>query len=160
MTDDHVNWKRLSAMGGIAWRPGRPDTRLFLSLRPHSIRQGDVVSFLASLHRHIRGRVVVVWDRLSSHRGGQVRKYIEANARWLTVEWLPPYAPELNPVEQVWANLEGCELANYTADDLDELAVQIERGKRRMRRRGHGLGFIKHTTLLSPTDFNLLCKAH
>jgi transposase len=160
VVEDHVNWDRLSAVGAIAWHPGKPDTRVFLSLWPHSIKQPEVLEFLKSLHRHVHGQVVVVWDRLPAHRGNLVREYIEANASWLKVEFLPPYAPELNPVEQVWANLRARELANYTPDDLGELAVAIERGKRRIRRRGHGLGFIKHTDLLSDDDFNLLCKAH
>ena len=55
---------------------------------------------------------------------------------WLAVvERLPGYAPELNPVEGVWANLKGQEFANYAADTLDDLTQQARRGITRVRRR-------------------------
>jgi hypothetical protein len=33
-------------------------------------------------------------------------------------EWLPPYAPDLNPVEMVWNRTRYCDLANFLPDDL------------------------------------------
>ena len=36
------------------------------------------------------------------------------------VERLPAYAPDLNPVEQVWGNLKGGELANLCPDTIGE----------------------------------------
>ena len=41
---------------------------------------------------------------------------------------LPGYAPELNPVEGLWANLKGVELANLAADALDDIVAAAERG--------------------------------
>ena len=38
--------------------------------------------------------------------------------RWLHVEWLPAYAPDLNPVEAMWSCTKYGDLANYTPDDL------------------------------------------
>jgi hypothetical protein len=37
---------------------------------------------------------------------------------WLHVERLPGYAPDLNPIEQVWGNVKSQELANLCADTL------------------------------------------
>jgi len=150
--EDHVNWQRLAAIGGIGWRPGQSPTRLFLSLHRGSVKQPQIVAYLRSLRQHIRGPVVVVWDNLAAHRGQEVREYAARNASWLRLEFLPPYAPELNPVEQIWANFDAQELANYTADDLDQLAGQIERSKRRLRRADHGLMFIKHCRLISDQE--------
>ena len=39
---------------------------------------------------------------------------------WLRVERLPAYAPELNPVEGLWGNVKGTELANRCPDTIDE----------------------------------------
>ena len=47
----------------------------------------------------------------------------------------PATPAELNPVEGVWANLKGQELANYAADTLDDLTQQARRGITRVRRR-------------------------
>lgn len=44
------------------------------------------------------GRVVLVWDGLSAHWSRAMRAWV-ADQDWLTLERLPAYAPELNPVE-------------------------------------------------------------
>jgi hypothetical protein len=53
------------------------------------------------------------------------------------VEPLPGYAPELNPVEALWSNLKGIELANLAADALDEVTAAAERGIQRIRQTHH-----------------------
>ena len=46
---------------------------------------------------------IVIMDNLGSHRGPAVRKAIrDAGAKLL---FLPPYSPDLNPIEQVFAKL-------------------------------------------------------
>ncbi|MEA3402459.1 MAG: transposase, partial [Armatimonadota bacterium] len=90
---EHFNWKRLSAIGAVAWRPGEATTRLFLSPRPGSIRTPDVIEFLRNLRRHVAGPVVIVWDRLAAHRSRLTMEHVQQHASWLTVEYLPAYAP-------------------------------------------------------------------
>jgi transposase len=46
---------------------------------------------------------VVVMDNLGSHKGNAVRKAIRAAGAHLL--FLPPYSPDLNPIEQVFAKL-------------------------------------------------------
>jgi putative transposase len=41
-----------------------------------------------------------------------MKRFIADQRRWLVVEPLPPDAYDLKPVEQVWGNLKGTELAN------------------------------------------------
>lgn len=158
-----VTWNRFSAMGALGWHRGRQQVRLFLSLRPHAIRADDIVDFLRSLRRHVRGNVTLVWDNLPVHRSRVVRGYLQAQHKWLRVEWLPAYAPELNPLEDVWANLDGRELANFVPDDMDQLHSQLTKGARRIRRHSELLwGFLKHARLLSRRDLKMipyLCKA-
>jgi transposase len=48
------------------------------------------------------GRVVVL-DNLSAHKGGRVRELIEG--RGCEVLYLPPYSPELNPIEQAFSKM-------------------------------------------------------
>ena len=52
--------------------------------------------------------------------------------KWLTVERLPGYAPELNPSEQVWGNLKSQELANLCADTIDTVAAYAVDGLQRI----------------------------
>jgi transposase len=53
----------------------------------------------------------------------------------LDVEYLPPYAPELNPVEYIWAHCKHHELPNVCAKNLWDLGEGARRSLRRMRRR-------------------------
>ena len=48
--------------------------------------------------------MLIVWDRLPAHRSRLGRAFIElSEGHLIETEYLPPYAPELNPVEYIWA---------------------------------------------------------
>ena len=55
------------------------------------------------------------------------------------MERLPAYAPELDPVEALWANLKGKggELANLAGDTLNQVIVAATRGADRVRQTPH-----------------------
>ena len=61
-----------------------------------------MVDFLGHLLRHLRGKLPVVWDGWPAHRSRLVSEFIRAQQNRLAIEWLPGYAPELNPVEYIW----------------------------------------------------------
>jgi transposase len=61
---------------------------------------------------------IVIMDNLGSHKGASVRAAIEdAGAQLL---FLPPYSPDLNPIEQVFAKLKAL-LRKAAARSLDTL---------------------------------------
>jgi transposase len=66
----------------------------------------------------LRRPLIVVWDRGRIHRAAAQRL---AGAKWLQIEWLPAYAPELNPVEALWSHTKHGDLANFVPDDVQEL---------------------------------------
>jgi len=43
-----------------------------------------------------------------------------------TFEWLPPYAPDLNPAEAVWCHTKYGDLANFVPADVTDLEVEAE----------------------------------
>ena len=65
--------------------------------------------------------VVLVEDNGPIHTSKLTLKALEARKHWLTVEWLPKYAPELNDIEVVWHDLKAHHLAHQTFTDADEL---------------------------------------
>jgi transposase len=94
-----------------------------------------LVAFIAQLRRHLRGdKVTVVWDGLPSHRSRKMKQFLARQRPWLVIEPLPGYAPDLNPVEGLWGNLKGTELANLTTDTLDETIDAVINGVARIRR--------------------------
>jgi hypothetical protein len=95
-------------------------------------------------------RVVLLWDGLSSHWSYKMRAHLDTQRDWLTVERLPAYAPELNPVEFLWANLKGkgAELANFAGDTIAEVADQAHQGIQRVCDSDSLVGgFLAHTGL-------------
>ncbi len=48
---------------------------------------------------------VVVMDNISAHKGGRVKGIVEA--RGCELVYLPPYSPDLNPIEQVFSKVKG-----------------------------------------------------
>ena len=155
----NFNCKRLSATGAIAWRPDQDDTRLFLSLRPGALNSEDAVEFLRNLRRHLRGPVVVLWDGLPAHRSRRVAEFVQSQAPWLRLVRLPAYAPELNPVEYLWAHLKNGPTANFAPDNLGELQEHLYGATRRLRRRDPiGLGYLKHAGLVDTAESSLTRK--
>ena len=66
--------------------------------------------------------VLVIWDGLPAHRSRRVSDWVTSHRDWLSVEPLPGYAPDLNPIEQVWGNLKSQELTNLCSDTIDQVA--------------------------------------
>ena len=87
------------------------------------------MDFLGELHRHLDGdKVTLIWDGLPSHRSRTMQRFIKQQRKWLVVERLPAYAPDLNPVEQIWGNLKGGELANLCLDTIGEAEEIVDQG--------------------------------
>lgn len=60
---------------------------------------------LTSARRQLGGApLIVVWDNASTHHAKALREFCDRNSDRLTIVKLPPYAPDLNPVEGVWAH--------------------------------------------------------
>ena len=89
---------RLSMVGLIAMRPGSR-TRLCYRVKAHRGRKGerrslseaDYIALLDAVHQQLRAPIVLVWDRLNTHRSAAMRRMITARP-WLRVFLLPAYA--------------------------------------------------------------------
>lgn len=100
-----------------------------------SIKSPEVVDFLICLRRHIKTPLLIVWDRLPAHRSKLVKEYLDTLGGLIEVDYLPAYAPELNPVEYIWAYWKQHELPNFCPKDYWQLGEVARRSLRRMRRR-------------------------
>ena len=143
------NWKRLSMSVAVCLRPDGSDACLVFSMQPGSYNDEALMEFLTELHHHLDGeKVTLIWDGLPSHRSRAMRQFISSQRRWLVVEPLPPYAYDLNPVEQVWGNLKGTELANLCPDTIAEAAETADEGLSRIGQDTQlCLAFLRHCGL-------------
>jgi len=69
--------------------------------------------------------VVIVLDNGPVHTSKATTAALAARAHWLTIEWLPKYAPELNDIEGVWRDLKTGHLAHQTFSDAEDLDQTI-----------------------------------
>jgi transposase len=67
----------------------------------------------------------LVLDNGPIHTSKATRAALAARASWLTVEWLPKYAPELNAIERVWRDLKRHHLAHKTFSDREDLTNAV-----------------------------------
>ncbi|QEL16456.1 transposase [Limnoglobus roseus] len=115
---------KVSAIGAVTVSPTGRRLGFYFATEGGFFTADKVVVFLRDVLRHLRGNVVVVWDRRSNHRGPVVRDFLAQNRR-LRLEMLPPWAPELNPVEAVRSWLKYGELANFVPDDTGHLDNEV-----------------------------------
>jgi transposase len=143
------NWQKLSVSAALAYRWDGRRSRLYFQTTPGSYNTEKLIVFLTHLKRTVRGRrCLLIWDGLPAHQSKKMQAYLATERRWLCVERLPGYAPDLNPVEAVWGNVKGQELANRCARDLGESARALRRGLQRIRRHRHlGYAFLQHAGL-------------
>lgn len=129
-------------------KPNGRRIRWFLALHKGSIKSPQVARFIRVLKKHRRLPVILLMDRLPAHRSRVVMKTIEANKDWLRIEWLPPYAPELNPVELLWGHLDATSLANTPIENPMSLRRRVRSGVGALKKReAVSRGFLKHTGL-------------
>lgn len=106
--------------------------RLCFHLQPDSYDTTSLIEVLTQLGAFYAGeQVVLLWDGLGAHWSHAMRDWV-ATQDWLEVERLPAYAPELNPVEGLWANVKAVELANFAGEVVVEVADVAERGIHRV----------------------------
>jgi len=95
-------------------------------------RSSDFIAHLQALDRLYGPRpgapakpAVLVLDNGPIHVSKASEAALAERAHWLTVEWLPKYAPDLNDIEIVWGDLKARHLAHQTFTDLDSLDSTI-----------------------------------
>jgi transposase len=142
------NWKRLSLAGALAYEPDGSDAHLFFELRPGAYNDETLIAFLSELNEVEQRNVLLIWDGLPSHRSRRMNDWIASQRHWLAVERLPGYAPDLNPIENVWGNLKSQELANLCSNTIDQVADIAEGGLDRIGSDAAlCFGFLRHSGL-------------
>lgn len=119
--------QKVSIIAAICVNQSTDRIHLYFRLHPdENIKADSVISFLRHLLRQLDGPVILIWDRLMAHRAQKVKRFIDKRPQ-LQSFFLPAYAPELNPAENVWGYLKMNPLANYAASDIESLTTRTRR---------------------------------
>jgi transposase len=116
---------RLSAIAVLTLSRGRQRPRLYFQLLPHNVQTDDMTWFLLQMHRHVGQKIILVWDRSSVHRSA-AKHFEQRHPGWFQFEWLPAYAPDLNPTEQIWNHAKYSDLANFIPRDVQHLDQEVQ----------------------------------
>lgn len=130
-------------MGAITLSPTRRRLNLRFHVLAENIRTSHVVRILKQLRYELRRPIVVILDRLAAHRAAAQQLEREGR-RDLRLEWLPAYAPDLNPVEAHGSYTKYSDLANFLPTDTKELRRSVCRSLEAQRRQQHLLRSFFH----------------
>jgi transposase len=117
--------RRLSSIGALALSAQRQRVTFYFQLVESNVATDQLIWFLTEMHRHLGRKIILVWDNLNPHRSAAAW-FTKHHPDWFRFEWLPPYSPELNPVEGCWSHSKYHELGNYCADNLDQLYRTVQ----------------------------------
>ena len=140
---------RISVIGALTINM---KTKLFgflfhLSQDNTNFRGHSVVPFLDHLCATLNGRIHLVWDSIKIHTAEPVNIFLALHPS-IKVFFFPPYAPELNPVDNVWGYIKYNRLANFCPYDLVELRKHIRAELFRIQKRPDLLeSLFRHTGL-------------
>ena len=124
--------ERLNLIGTLGVTPKQRKIKLHLHSHRQSISGDEVISFLTHLSHHVKGPIVMVWDKHPIHRRRKVKDWLARHPRIHVYEF-PTSAPELNPTEFAWT-----QISEYTASTAPrngtELSANVFAGIARTRR--------------------------
>lgn len=143
---------RISALAALTVSARRKRVGLYGRFQQDNFKAHHVANFLRALLRHVPGPVILLWDGGGIHKGPAVAALRKAYPR-LCVEWFPAYAPELNPVEQLWNDFKGHD-ANRLFRDKQHIRQTLHASTYRVRRSPTKLrSFLTSAHLPKPLDW-------
>ncbi|CAL9671070.1 hypothetical protein SUDANB178_07452 [Streptomyces sp. enrichment culture] len=148
--------RRVSIAALTCYKPGHRSRLIYRTRRDDGNRDGrrsfpwrDYRDLLTAAHQQLDGPIVLIWDNLNVHKAADLREWAAAQA-WLTIYHLPPYAPDLNPVEGIWSLLRRGWLSTVAFSTPEHLAQRIRRCLCHIQYRSHLIdGCLTETGLTS-----------
>jgi transposase len=105
-----------------------PAGKLIFRIEKGRVNAKKHIEFLKKiLKQHPNRKIIVVEDSAPVHKAKKIEKFVEQNRKRLAIYKLPPYCPELNPTEHVWAYLKAHELKTHQAQNTEELKHLVKR---------------------------------
>jgi transposase len=145
----------LAVMGGVT-----PAGRIDVLVRRTALNGRHTIELLRHLIRHIGGRLLVIGDGSPIHRRAEVSDFLAgAEGRGVQVERLPPYAPDLNPVEGAWQQLKHVELRTMVFLDLADLHLELHLAIGRLRQKPRLIRSVFEGAGLPIETFPSFCNA-
>ena len=93
-----------------------------IDFKEHSKKE-DVCEFFGTVKaKNPDKRIIIILDNFASHRANDTKLYAEKNG--IELVFLPPYSPDLNPIEFIWKSIKRVVSRNFVVD-LDHMKELI-----------------------------------
>lgn len=144
---------KVTVLGSLTLSPTRRRCGLYAEfLTGRSVSVDDLIRHLGRLRRTLGTPLVVVLDNLNQHKSKKLNAWCEKVSD-VHLEYLPPYAPELNPIEPAWNHGKYVTAAGRVVDTAEELTTLAEEAITAAHKQHLLRGFIRSTGL--PLKFDL-----
>jgi transposase len=118
---------------------------MFYQIRDGSFKGEGIIQYLKDLIAQAEKKILLIWDNAPWHKSEDVKEFLRSpEGKDLWIANTPPYSPELNPDELVWANLKKVQIPNRIAKTVKELKIIAVKG----------MDKIKNSTELIKSFFN------
>ncbi len=141
--------QKVAVIAALVVPATRDGVRCYFRLAPAvSVDGRGVRAFLRPLRRAAPRPITLIWDRNTTHRREPTKSWLVPQRHQIRIKSLPPYAPELDPVELVWGYTKLNPIANCARPDLAALVTATRRGTHYVARRPWLLlAFLAHGAL-------------
>jgi transposase len=96
--------------------------KMFFQIRDNSFKGEGIIQYLKDLLASTNKKILLIWDNATWHKSQEVKDFLNTEeGKRLWVAQIPPYSPEFNPDELVWANLKRVQIPNRVAKNVKEL---------------------------------------
>ena len=79
-------------------------------------------------------KVIVITDNVRYHHATLHKEWREAAEPWFKLEFLPPYSPDLNPIERVWKLTRRIATHNRYFPEIEDVVKAVESTFKQWRR--------------------------
>lgn len=105
-----------------------PAGKLIFRIEKGKVNADKHIEFLKQIMKqHPYRKIIVIEDSAPVHKAKKIERFVEQNKKRFAIYKLPPYCPELNPTEHVWAYLKAHELKTHQAQNTEELKHLVKR---------------------------------
>jgi transposase len=99
-----------------------PRGELHFQVYEEGIRKEEFLEFCKMLVKDMNRPVFLIMDNSQVHRSKILKEHVEQSHGMLSIFFLPPYSPDLNPDEWVWKNVKHDNLGRASVKSESELA--------------------------------------
>jgi transposase len=110
-----------------------PRGKLHFSFVGGNVNAANFITYLKELMHDIPGPIFLIVDGHPAHTAKATKEFVQSTEGRLSLYFLPPYSPELNPDEWVWKSIKYDWVGKMAARTADEMREGIRKAVSRLQ---------------------------